>query len=143
MSRVRKEFSADKSAIPEVHDFVRTTLALHGVDGTKGDDIVLACDEAATNIVEHAYDAARCTAQTRRSFVLALHCGKKRVIATFFDSGASFDMKQVEIPDIRRNLAGEKRGGYGVFLMRRLVDKMVYSARRRLNVTRLVKEVSG
>jgi anti-sigma regulatory factor (Ser/Thr protein kinase) len=52
-------------------------------------------------------------------------------------------MNKVEAPDVRKNLAGEKRGGYGVFLMRRLVDKIVYSARRRLNVTRLVKEVSG
>ncbi len=143
MSRVRREFSAEKAAIPLVHDFVRTTLARNGVRGSAGDDIVLACDEAATNIIEHAYKATGSSSQARRSFVLALHCSKRRVIATFFDSGASFDIKGVEVPDIRRNLAGEKRGGYGVFLMRRLVDKIVYSARRRLNVTRLVKEVSG
>jgi anti-sigma regulatory factor (Ser/Thr protein kinase) len=143
MSRVRREFSADKKAIPLVHEFVRTTLLRNGVIGTQCDDIVLACDEAATNIVEHAYNAVRCSGQKEHSFVLTLHCNKKRVIATFFDGGASFDPKRIEMPDIRRNLAGEKRGGYGVFLMRRLVDKIVYSARRRLNVTRLVKEVSS
>jgi anti-sigma regulatory factor (Ser/Thr protein kinase) len=141
--RVRKEFSAEKSSIPAVHDFVRATLSRHGVHGAKMDDMVLACDEAATNIIEHAYKVTSSTAETRRSFVLALHCSKQRVIATFFDSGASFNLQQVEIPDIKKNLAGEKRGGYGIFLMRRLVDKIVYSARRRLNVTRLVKEVSG
>jgi anti-sigma regulatory factor (Ser/Thr protein kinase) len=143
MSRVRREFSADKSAIPQVHEFVRATLDRYGVCGSKGDDIVLACDEAATNIVEHAFGDKPGLLSPRRSFVLALRCRKGRVIATFFDSGAPFDMNKVEAPDVRRNLAGEKRGGYGVFLMRRLVDKIVYSARRRLNVTRLVKEVSG
>lgn len=143
MSRVRREFSAVKSAIPLVHDFVRDTLASNGVHGRIGDDIVLACDEAATNIVEHAFDAKRCSQQVQRRFVLAIDCRKQRIVATFFDSGASFDISKVETPDIRRNLAGEKRGGYGVLLMRRLVDKIVYSARRRLNVTRLVKEVPG
>lgn len=143
MSRVRREFSAEKSAIPQVHDFVRATLDRNGVHGSKSDDIVLACDEAATNIVEHAFGGKQGALPARRSFVLALHCRKGRVVATFFDSGASFDIKEVETPDIRRNLAGEKRGGYGVFLMRRLVDKIVYSARRRLNVTRLIKEVSS
>lgn len=143
MSCVRREFQADIAAIPQVHDFVRATLENNGVHGTKGDDIVLACDEAATNIVEHAFSDSRFGVHAHRSFVLALKCGRGRVVATFFDSGVAFDVKQVEQPDIRRNLAGEKRGGYGVFLMRRLVDKIVYSARRRLNVTRLVKEVSG
>lgn len=142
MSRIRKEFPADAAAIPQVHDFVRETLLANGVNGIKGDDIVLACDEAATNIVEHAFEPGKAPVQAKPSFTLALCCQKNRVTATFFDSGASFDMQAVEEPDIHKNLAGEKRGGYGVFLMRRLVDKIVYSARRRLNVTRLVKEVS-
>ena len=100
---------------------------------------VLACDEAATNIVEHAYSGKG----AKPHFVLALNCCKSRVTATFFDSGTSFDPREIAEPDIRKNLAGVKRGGYGVFLIRKLVDKIVYSARRRLNVTRLVKEVKA
>lgn len=143
MSRIRREFSAERAAIPQVHDFVRATLIKHGVHAHQQEDIVLACDEAATNIVEHAYGAMRCGENAHRRFILVLKCRKKRVVATFFDAGTSFDWREVEKPDIRRNLAGEKRGGYGILLMRRLVDKIVYSARRRLNVTRLTKEVSG
>lgn len=143
MSHFRKEFPAVKTAIPEVHDFVRLTLEKHGVTGLPGDDMVLACDEAATNIVEHAFDDQKCATGTPRRFILAVRRRKNRVIATFFDSGVAFDPGKIGDPDVRRNLRGEKRGGYGLFLMRRLVDKIVYSARRRLNVTRLEKEVSG
>jgi anti-sigma regulatory factor (Ser/Thr protein kinase) len=143
MCRVRKEFVADKAAIPQVHDFVRSTLEANGVAGTSRDDLVLACDEAATNIVEHAFAGRRSTSKSDPHFILALNCRKNRVTATFFDSGAKFDPRAVAAPDIRKNLAGERRGGYGVYLIRRLVDKIVYSARRRLNITRLVKEVSG
>lgn len=139
MSRIRREFIASPAAIPQVHDFVEGTLRANGVAGVSKADLVLACDEAATNIVEHAYSRKG----SEPHFVLALNCRKNRVIATFFDSGSSFDLQAVAQPDIRKNLAGERRGGYGVFLIRKLVDKIVYSARRRLNVTRLVKEVKA
>ena len=139
MSRIKKEFAALPSAIPQVHDFVEGTLQANGVVGIPKADLVLACDEAATNIVEHAYSGKG----AKPHFVLALNCRKSRVIATFFDSGSSFDPRKVADPDIHKNLAGVKRGGYGVFLIRKLVDKIVYSARRRLNVTRLVKEVKA
>lgn len=139
MSRIKKEFVALPSAIPQVHDFVEGTLRANGVAGVPKADLVLACDEAATNIVEHAYSGKG----AKPHFVLALNCCKSRVTATFFDSGTSFDPREISEPDIRKNLAGVKRGGYGVFLIRKLVDKIVYSARRRLNITRLVKEVKA
>ncbi len=142
-SRVRREFKAEKAAIPSVHDFVKETLAANGVAGRSQDDLVLACDEAATNIVEHAFAPGQPQTGNNPHFILALKCKKNRVTATFFDSGCSYDPQLVEKPDIHKNLAGEKKGGYGVFMIRKLVDKIVYSARRRLNITRLVKEVSG
>lgn len=142
-SRVRREFAAEKEAIPKVHDFVKETLTANGVAGRSQEDLVLACDEAATNIVEHAFAPGRALESEHPHFILALKCKNNRVTATFFDSGCSYDPAAVEKPDIQKNLHGEKRGGYGVFLIRKLVDKIVYSARRRLNITRLIKEVSG
>ena len=143
MSRCKQTFVAERAAIPRVHDFVKGSLAANGVGPDSTNDLMLACDEAATNIVEHAFEGKLAALKPKPRFVLALNCGKDKVTATFFDSGASFNMKSVEPPDIRKNLAGEKCGGYGVFLIRKLVDKIVYSARHRLNVTRLVKEVQG
>lgn len=143
MSRVKKEFNAIPQAIPQVHDFVEGTLRANGVAVVSTADIVLACDEAATNIVEHAFDDGATAAKKGHKFVLTLNCRKNRVTATFFDSGNAFDPQNVAQPDVHKNLSGERRGGYGVFLMRKLVDKIVYSARRRLNVTRLVKEVKA
>lgn len=143
MSRSKQIFIAEKSAIPQVHDFVKDTLVANGVGSEPTNDLVLACDEAATNIVEHAFEGNLAAMKPKPRFVLTVNCCKDKVTATFFDSGNAFNMQEIEAPDIRKNLAGEKRGGYGVFLIRKLVDKIVYSARRRLNITRLVKDVQG
>jgi anti-sigma regulatory factor (Ser/Thr protein kinase) len=143
MSRARQIFLAEPAAIPQVHDFVRETLAANGVDAAPINDLVLACDEAATNIVEHAFEGKHADMKPKPRFALTLNCLRHKVTATFFDSGNTFNMQTVAPPDISKNLAGERRGGYGVFLIRKLVDKIVYSARRRLNVTRLTKDVQG
>ena len=58
MTCCKKVFVAEPSAIPKVHDFVENTLRENGVGGVSTADIVLACDETATNIVEHAFDGA-------------------------------------------------------------------------------------
>ncbi|HRP67957.1 MAG TPA: ATP-binding protein [Turneriella sp.] len=140
MPRLKKNFTAERAAIPIVHDFVKSALKDHGVSVETATDFILACDETATNIVEHSFVDKINVKEAKPQFILTLCCRKNKVTATFFDSGASFNLKDVEAPDISKNLRGEKRGGYGVFLIRKLVDKIVYSARRRLNVTRLIKE---
>lgn len=137
----RQEFVASKTAIPLVHDFVRSALEQLGVHGKAQEDFILACDEAASNIVEHAFHGKNPNAP--RYFRLLLRRRHNCVVAIFVDNGRSFNIEKVEPPDIERNLRGEKRGGYGIFLIRRLVDKMVYSARRGLNFTKLVKQVVG
>jgi len=138
MSSVKKEFTAEPNAIPEVHDFVKSTLDANGIAGLSQQDMVLACDEAASNIVEHGFKKPL---EKSARFVLAVKCSKKCVTATFFHEGVAFDPEKVPAPDIKKNLSGERKGGYGIFLMRRLVDKIVYSARERLNITRLTKAV--
>lgn len=138
MSNVKKEFAAERGSIPDVHDFVKATLDANGISGLPQDDLVLACDEAATNIVEYGF---KTEPKKSNHFTLALKCNKKRVTATFFHRGVPFNPENVPEPDIKKNLSGERKGGYGVFLIRRLVDKIVYSARERLNVTRITKGV--
>lgn len=137
----RRDFVAEPAAISAVHDFIETTLEAKGVSETMRDDIVLACDEAASNIVEHALGVKRCHKGPKLYFAVSLKYKKNKVIATFFDAGEHFDVAKVKPPDVNQNLSGERRGGFGVFLMQRLVDKIVYSARRHFNVTRLEKEV--
>lgn len=143
MKRALKEFSIEKAVIPSVHDFVRGTLEKEGIAAELTEDIVLACDEAASNIVEHAYPGTTQQKKNRQRFIISLKCRKDRVIATFFDSGLAFHPDGAPLPDVNKNLSGEKCGGYGIFLIKKLVDKIVYSARHKLNVTRLIKEVES
>jgi anti-sigma regulatory factor (Ser/Thr protein kinase) len=84
-------------------------------------NIQLATDEAASNIIEHAY-------QNMPGKVLELSCDMKGnvITITLTDYGESFDPSEVPVPDLKADLSDRKIGGLGIFLMRKLMDDIDY-----------------
>ncbi len=96
--------------------------------------IQLAADEAASNIIEHAY-AGRGDA----SFVMTCEYKKDRLIITFHDQGKSFDVSKVSNPDVKADLSERKIGGLGIYLMRKLMDEVQYKSTGSENILTLTK----
>ncbi len=94
----------------------------------------MAADEAASNIIEHAY-AGRGDA----SFELACEFLNERLVLTFHDRGKSFDISKVSEPDVKADLSDRKIGGLGVYLMHKLMDEVEYKSTKHGNVLTLTK----
>ena len=92
----------------------------------------LAVQEVCTNIVDHAYGNQP---GHRLAVVITLDEAHRRVVAEFRDSGASFDPSSVHAPDL---VEGQVRG-YGLFLIRQLVDDFGYTPLAGGNLWRLEK----
>ena len=98
-------------------------------------DIQLAADEAASNIIEHAYEGVK-------NGVLEISCGVKDGAITIImvDRGKSFDPSAIPPPDFKADLSERKIGGLGIFLMRKLMDEVHYEFRRdKSNVLTMIK----
>jgi len=110
--------------IKEVCDFMSAGAQQAGLDDDTIFKIELACDEACTNIIEHAYgaeDVGDITAiweADPRSFTMTLH-----------DNGRSFDPDQVKDPAVI-TVATEPEelgiGGLGIHFIRNLMDEIRY-----------------
>ncbi len=89
-----------------------------GADERTAADFALAISEAATNVVRYAYaDGRKC------QLILAARRIGERIIFRVRDYGSKFDPAAIRSP----NMDGEPTvGGYGVYLMRRLMDKVCY-----------------
>ena len=87
-------------------------------------NIQLATDEAASNIIEHAYEKIS-------DGVVDLSCGMQGDTITIIltDHGESFDPSEVPLPDLKADLSNRKIGGLGIFLMRKLMDEVRYEPR--------------
>lgn len=96
--------------------------------------VQLAADEAASNIIEHAYAGLR-----NETFQLGCEMKGDRLVMTFIDHGKSFDFSRVDEPDIHADLSERKIGGLGIFLMHKLMDEVDYKITRGGNYLTLVK----
>ncbi len=77
----------------------------------------LVVSEACVNIIEHAY-----AGEPGNSIQLRLFIDDARLVLEIRDFGARFNLETYKPPD----LSEPHEGGYGVFIMRSLMDKVEY-----------------
>jgi len=81
--------------------------------------IQLAADEAASNIIEHAYGG-----ENRGKIECTCSITNENLTIIFKDYGTSFDPDQVPALDTTLPLEQRTPGGAGLFLMRKLMDEV-------------------
>ncbi|HNN60027.1 MAG: SpoIIE family protein phosphatase [Leptospirales bacterium] len=110
-------------SVPALRDFVLNACQRHGLAGQDLEDLLLVSDEAATNIVLHAY--------RKEDDKPTFDCDLEIEAGSLFriqlrDQGIPFKREEVPGPDIRENMAGRRRGGFGVYLIKSLMDSVEY-----------------
>lgn len=84
-------------------------------------DLQLAVDEACTNVVVHAYRGQGGPIEVQ------IGPADGGVQVTIHDHGAPFDPESVPIPDVTAPLEERRLGGMGLFLMRKLMDRVEFT----------------
>ena len=97
-------------------------------------NLQLAAQEACTNIVRHAYAGQL---EGRINTKLTLEDSPRRLIIDLHDTGRSFNLDAIPEPDT----AGPQVHGYGLYLMKQLLDEVVYHPEPGNNHWRLVKNL--
>lgn len=96
--------------------------------------IQLAIQETCANIVDHAYEKP---SAGRIHIELILLADPRRLMVEIYDMGKAFDPALVQEP----NLEQAQVRGYGLFLMRHLMDEITYERQPGRNHWRLVKSL--
>jgi len=117
------QFAAKFEFLDEIREFVGDIARKNGFSDKEVYNIQLATDEAASNVIEHAYEGVD-------DGTLEISCGCKNdtITITLVDHGESFDPSDVPTPDLKADLSDRKIGGLGIFLMRKLMDEFHYNA---------------
>jgi len=131
-----------KLDIPAMHKHVRlvgicVTAILEQTEGIRDREtttyaVQLAAHEACINIVDHAYAQ---NPEGRIALTMTLWPDLQRFEIGLSDTGQSFDLTQIPAPDL--NQAHEH--GYGLFLVRNLMDEVTYKPEPGNNRWHLVK----
>jgi serine/threonine-protein kinase RsbW len=127
-------FPARFECLDEVREFVSTVARVNGFNEKEIYALQLAADEAATNIIEHAYaDVSDAT------FDISCDMQDDAFIINMRDHGEFFDASTVKEPNLTADLEERQIGGLGIYLMRKLMDEVRYQSDSMGNLLTMVK----
>jgi serine/threonine-protein kinase RsbW len=118
----------------DVREFVSGLARTHGFGDDDINKITIAVDEACTNIIKHGYNYS----PDNKIDVEINRTGNDFEII-ISDKGKQFDPNAIQTPDMKDYFQHYRRGGLGVYLMKRIMDKVEFDLHSDKNVLRMIK----
>ena len=119
-------FPCDTAILGDVRALIKDFARSHGASENAADDLVLASDEAVSNVVTHAFPEPL-AGDPLPEFSLWLEATADAVTVIVRDSGGAFDPTARTPQDFDSWLARGKKGGLGLPLILTLVDDLRYA----------------
>lgn len=107
--------------LSSIRDFIKEIGLKEAIALSIVDNLVLAVDEACTNIMKHAYHL-----KNDKDIILKVDVHEQKVVVTITDFGDGFDPETVPDPDMPTYMKQKRVGGLGLHLIRALMDKVEY-----------------
>jgi serine/threonine-protein kinase RsbW len=114
-------FPARFEFLDEIREFVAEIAREGGFSDKEVYSLQLAADEAATNIIEHAYEGV-----PDADFDVTCDMRGDTLTITMRDDGRPFNPSNIKPPNLKADLSERKIGGLGLYLMRKLMDEVHY-----------------
>lgn len=103
--------------LKEIRSFIHGASSEHGFSKQEIDGIVLAVDEACTNIIRHAYNG-----NNTKDIIITTEASPEEFVITLQDFGKKPDLYRLENPPPEKL----RKGRYGVIFMKKIMDKIDY-----------------
>jgi len=107
--------------LSSIRDFVSSSAVEAGVPPDVVENIILAVDEACTNIIKHAYKS-----YPDGEMIIKTKSTNTKFTISITDYGNSFQADAVPEPDLQKYYRQKRVGGLGMYLMKTLMDDVKY-----------------
>jgi serine/threonine-protein kinase RsbW len=125
-----------KKNLKIIRDFVSEYLRALSLTDILLNQIVLAVDEICANLIIHANHE-----DPSKHIVLAIEQVKQTLRFEISDEGRAFERSNYKEPDIQENIRLGKKGGVGIALVNRIMDKVEFSSNGSRNTCVLYKKI--
>lgn len=114
-------FAASFDSLDAVREFVARAARQAGLDEKDVYNVQLAADEAASNVIEHAYEGVM-----DGKIEISVETTDEALRLVMRDQGRQFDPDEIAVPDTEAALEDRSVGGLGLFFMRSLMDEVSF-----------------
>lgn len=134
---VERVFPAELDQLAGISAFAMDQAEALGMDDQGLFAVQMAVDEAATNVIIHGYQERGMEGEVR------LLCWKERgsFVVQLRDHSPPFNSNEVPDPDLNTSLEKRQEGGLGIFLMRRLMDRVEFAREGDENVLTMARRL--
>ncbi|WP_163295764.1 ATP-binding protein [Desulfovibrio sp. JC022] len=129
---MNRRFSANLKNMSISAEMVRQCRAILPMDEKTGQNIDLAVSEAVSNAIRHS------NSPEDSSIALRLISDGTKLIIEVEDSGPGFDFELIQTPDLNT----PQEGGYGLFLIKQVMDSVKYERRQDGNILTMEKQLA-
>lgn len=130
--------SCNKSNLSKVRHFIAEILEENHFKEVEAHKLVLAVDEICANLIIHSN---QCN-PTKKINVLVDMVPAQQIIFVIRDKGISFDVSSYAEPSMDEIISSRRKGGVGLMLVKRIMDKIEFSTEKNYNICRLTKKLS-
>lgn len=120
--------------LPGVRSFLARLAKKYRLSQSELNALTISVDEAITNIIRHGYGNL-----VPGTIAMNVNIDRHRLVVELIDQGISFDPNQVGDPNIPHYVQVRKKGGLGIFIIRKFMDDIQYSTINQENTLRLTK----
>lgn len=128
----------EKTRLKDIREFITEKLKAYVHDDLEINQMVLAVDEICANLIIHSN---YCNA--KEAINLEVFVDKNGVTFEISDEGEKFDLQAYREPSIEEVVQTKKKGGIGLMLVRRIMDKVEFINRENKNTCILQKRFKG
>ena len=125
-----------KNNLADIRNFVNEILSHHFNAEIEIHHMVLAVDEVCANLMIHSHNC-----NPKEKIELLIDVQNEEVIFEIKDTGNGFNLKNYQEPTIKEIIVEKKKGGLGLMLVKRIMDKVEFIKIDKNNVCRLKKKM--
>ncbi len=132
-----RDFARSFASLDEIYTFVEPALYARGISAAETYAIIMTIEELFTNMVKY-------NSTGRGPISLQVESSADAITCRLIDPDSErFNMTEVPDVDSREPIEQRQPGGFGIHLIRRIVDSISYDYSERCSTVVFVKKLSG
>ena len=129
------KLSCCTSALVELRSFLQRSLQAYGFSEVDRHQVTLAVEEVCTNLIIHSH-----ASNPKEVIYLEVKELEKKLAIEITDKGDAFNLLEYEVPDLKKVIEEKRKGGIGIFLVKKIMDEIEFESKNGKNTCRLIKK---
>lgn len=133
---MKKKFNlaCQTASLADLRKFLEEALSHTRLSESELHQVTLAVEEVCANLIIHSH---QCNALDKIWIQVTEH--PEGVTFEIKDRGEAFNLLTYEVPDLQKVITEKRKGGLGILLVKKIMDRIEFESTKGTNVCRLTK----